>query len=131
MKYKITGNVKHNGKTLKKGSIVEFNDDEAKQLLEIGVIVDLENQSSEDKEIEETTNDTGDAPGNTNGEDGQDGGGDGDDDGLDEFKAKELKVVAEKEKVDIKGLRKNADIVAAIRESREENNDGQDGGDGL
>ena len=142
MTYKVIGNVKHNGTVLKKGSMVEFSDEEAKPLLEVGVIADPEAKDKEKvaaggltteerkakdaarkKKGTKKTDDTETGDDTEDAEDSEDSKDAEESDGLDEMKGPELKELAKKEDVDIKGLRKNADIVVAIRASREDSDD--------
>jgi hypothetical protein len=102
MQYRIIGNVTHDGVALKKGSINDFSEDQAKELLSLGVIAEL--KSSEESEETETP----EAPAVDEG------------DGLDGLSVKALKDLAKDEDVEIKGLNKKEDLIAAIRANREE-----------
>ena len=113
MKYKVIGNIKHDNKVLKIDSIVEFKDEEAKPLLEVGVIELAKGQEETKKEVE--TNDNDDKKGKDDDDNDDDKG-----DGLDGMKQGELKKIAEVEEVDITGLRKNQDIIDAIRSKRDD-----------
>lgn len=112
MQYRIIGNVKHNGVVLKKGSINDFSEDEAKELLSLGVIADP--KSSEESEDNGDNQDAPEVPETDEG------------DGLDGLSVKALKNLAKDEEVEIKGLNKKEDLIAAIRANREESEDNGD-----